>query len=48
MGVESVNLDKAFHGTAQLIASIWFGLEEQGYDLHTPKITPVQFPDEIF
>jgi hypothetical protein len=28
--VESVSLDKAFLGTAQLIATNWFGVEEQG------------------
>ena len=46
IAVESVSLDKAFHGTAQLIASVWFGLEEQGFDLHTPTITPTDLPGE--
>src|SRR5260370_5393304 len=47
MAVESVSLDKAFLGTAQLIASVWFGLEEQGFDLTTPTITPVDLPGEV-
>jgi hypothetical protein len=39
VAVQAVDLDKAFHGTVQLIASIWFGLEERGYDLSTPVVT---------
>jgi hypothetical protein len=46
IAVQSVSLDKALHGTAQLIASVWFGLEEQGFDLHTPTVTPTDLPEE--
>jgi hypothetical protein len=46
IAIESVSLDKAFLGTAQLIASVWFGLEEQGFDLDTPTIVPIRLPGE--
>jgi hypothetical protein len=46
IAVESVSLDRAFLGTAQLIASVWLGLEERGFDLTTPTVTPIHLPEE--
>jgi len=45
MDVKFVDLDEAFIGTAEFVLSMQERLEEKGYDLRTPTITPVELPE---
>jgi hypothetical protein len=43
--VGSVDLDEAVLGTVEFIGSMQHQLEEKGYDMRTPTITPVELPE---
>jgi hypothetical protein len=45
VAVGSLDLDGALFGTVELVWSMQRQLEEQGYDLTTPTITPVKLPE---
>lgn len=43
--VEFVDLDEALWGTVEFVGSMQWKLEEHGYDLTSPTITPVKLPE---
>jgi hypothetical protein len=43
--VEFVDLDEALWGTVEFVGSMQWKLEEHGYDLTSPTITPAKLPD---